>query len=417
MACAAGPDISENGLVLTLDAGNSKGFDAYENLLTYSEQFDNAIYGIGNGSISTNLITAPDGNTTADAFIENTTSNAYHFFNQSITKSASSITYTFSIFVKSKGGRRVGLRIESGGAGVISEFNVVAGTIAVSAATYNIGFSSVSSTIDIYPNDWYRITLTATSNTSTSLFVQLYLVSNVTNSSVYTGDGTSGIYIWGAQLETSSLASPYYPTTASAKNRGTTLTDLSGRGNNGTLVNGPTYSSANGGSLVFDGVDDYVSFTSNPSLTNQMSAEVWVKLNDPQGVNASGLILGRENSYRMLYSSSAIDWICATTNNGWYTTGTAITAGSVTPFSSTLHIVATYDGVNNKIYINGTLRTTGSLISGDVLTSGTYYLMRTTAGNVDYGQGNIYSHKIYNRALTAQEIQQNFIATKGRYGI
>ncbi len=195
------------------------------------------------------------------------------------------------------------------------------------------------------------------------------------------------------------------------------ITDISGRTNNGTLVNGPTYSSANGGSLVFDGVDDYVSFTSNPSLTNQMSAEVWVKLNDPQGVNASGLILGRENSYRMLYSSSAIDWICATTNNGWYTTGTVISAGSVTPFSSTLHIVATYDGVNNKIYINGTLRTTGSLISGDVLTSGTYYLMRTTAGNVDYGQGNIYSHKIYNRALTAQEIQQNFIATKGRYGI
>ena len=197
---------------------------------------------------------------------------------------------------------------------------------------------------------------------------------------------------------------------------GTTWTDLSGNGNTGTLQ-GAGYNSANGGSISFDGTDDYVSFTSNPSLTNQMSAEVWVKLNDPQGVNASGLILGRENSYRMLYSSSAIDWICATTNNGWYTTGTAITTGSVTPFSSTLHIVATYDGVNNKIYINGTLTTTGSSISGDVLTSGTYYLMRTTAGNVDYGQGNIYSHKIYNRALTAAEVQQNFNALRGRFSI
>jgi hypothetical protein len=198
---------------------------------------------------------------------------------------------------------------------------------------------------------------------------------------------------------------------------GTAWTDLSGNGNTGTLVNGVGYNSGNLGSLVFDGSNDYISFNSNPSLTNQMSAEVWVKLNDPQGVNASGLILGRESSYRMLYSSSAIDWICATTNNGWYTTGTAITAGSVTPFSSTLHIVVTYDGVNNKIYINGTLRTTGSSISGDILTNGTYYLMRTTAENVDYGQGNIYSHKIYNRALTPQEIQQNFNATRSRFSI
>jgi hypothetical protein len=204
-----------------------------ENLLTYSEQFDNAIYGIGNGSISTNVITAPDGNTTADAFIENTTSNAYHFFNQFITKSASSITYTFSIFVKSKGGRRVGLRIESGGAGVISEFNVVNGSISLNATTYNSGFSSPSSSITKYPNDWYRITLTATSNTSTSLFVQLYLVSNITDSSVYTGDGTSGAYIWGAQLEQGSVATDYTPTTTTAINRvlpETTNTNITGLG-------------------------------------------------------------------------------------------------------------------------------------------------------------------------------------------
>ena len=120
MGVFAGPEIAESGLVLALDAGNSKGFDDDENLLTYSEQFDDASWGKGNGTISTNLITAPDETLTADAFIENTTLNAYHFFNKSITKSASSITYTFSIFVKSKGGRRVGLRIESGGAGVIS---------------------------------------------------------------------------------------------------------------------------------------------------------------------------------------------------------------------------------------------------------------------------------------------------------
>ena len=205
--------------------------------------------------------------------------------------------------------------------------------------------------------------------------------------------------------------------TKSYPGSGTTWFDLSGRGNNGTLTLGPTYSSSNGGSIVFDGVDDYVSFTSNPSLTNQITVDVWVKMSDPQGVNASGLILGRESSYRMLYSGSAIDWVCATTNNAWYTTGTAVSAGSVTPFTSILNIVGTYDGANNRIYINGTLRTTGSSISGDILTNGTYYLMRTTAGNVDYGQGTVYSHKLYNRALTSAEIQQNYIATKSRFGL
>jgi hypothetical protein len=189
------------------------------NLLTFSEQFNDASWAKGDGAVSANIITAPDGTTTADEFIENTAPNAYHFFNQFITKPASSIPYTFSIFVKSKGGRRVGLRIESGGAGVIGEFNPVTGTITVGAATYNSGFSNVSSSIVKYPNDWYRITLTATSNTSTSLFIQLYLVSNTTNSSVYTGDGVSGVFIWGSKLETGSIATPYIA------DSGVTLTD------------------------------------------------------------------------------------------------------------------------------------------------------------------------------------------------
>ena len=201
--------------------------ESRSNLLTYSEDFSNAIYGIGSGSISTNTITAPDGTTTADAFIENTTSNAYHFFNQFITKAASSITYTLSIFVKSKGGRRVGLRIESGGAGVVSEFNVVTGTNTV-IGTYNSGFSNPSSSIIKYPNDWYRITLTVTSNTSTSLFIQLYLVSNTTNSSVYTGNGTSGIYVWGAQLEQGSFPTSYIPTTASTVTRSADNAQMTG---------------------------------------------------------------------------------------------------------------------------------------------------------------------------------------------
>ena len=415
MGVFAGPEIAESGLVLALDAGNSKGFDDDENLLTYSEQFDDASWGKGNGTISTNLITAPDETLTADAFIENTTLNAYHFLNKSITKSASSITYTFSIFVKSKGGRRVGLRIESGGAGVISEFNVVAGTITVAAATYNSGFSSVSSTIVNYPNDWYRITLTATSNTSTSLFVQLYLVSNVTNSSVYTGDGVSGIHILGGQLETSSSASPYYPTTGTAKNRGTTWTDLSGNGNNGTLTNGPTYSSANGGSLVFDGSNDHAVLDSGfqVSTSSTYSFEAWIYKTATNTSNAAMLISGGYGGDRdgiqiatEVYGStddirisSEYGTVTAVYYNGVSQILNGDSTGTDTNFNLNewLHIVVTGITVNS--------------------TDGAAHHIGQNNNNTNVYTGRISNLKVYDRTLTASEVQQNFIATRSRFGI
>ena len=409
MGVFAGPEIAESGLVLALDAGNSKGFDDDENLLTYSEQFDDASWGKGNGTISTNLITAPDETLTADAFIENTTLNAYHFFNKSITKSASSITYTFSIFVKSKGGRRVGLRIESGGAGVISEFNVVAGTITVAAATYNSGFSSVSSTIVNYPNDWYRITLTATSNTSTSLLVQLYLVSNVTNSSVYTGDGVSGIHILGGQLETSSSASPYYPTTASAKNRGSTLIDMTGRGNTGTLTNGPTYSSANGGSLVFDGVNDRVDVL-NPGISQTFTVSAWVNCSN---VASSNNIVSKNGPYFMRIVNSKVRFNVLTSVGSWlFQNGTTTLSNNIW-----YNFSMTYDSSFFKGYINSNLEFNTAKTGSISINNGLYIGYTPAAGEQAGFNGNIAQVSIYNRALTAAEIQQNFNATRSRFSI
>jgi hypothetical protein len=203
--------------------------------------------------------------------------------------------------------------------------------------------------------------------------------------------------------------------TKSYPGSGTAWTDLSGNGNNGTLVNGPTYSSANMGSIIFDGVDDHISFISNPALTNQITVDVWVNLTATTP-NGNAWILGREGSYRLTYDTTSIQWTCATVNNGWYTTGTPVTVGIV-PTGNILNIVGTYDGTNNRIYVNGTLRTTGTLISGNILTTSTYYLARSGAGNIDYGNMNMYSHKLYNRALTAAEVSQNFNALRGRYSI
>ena len=199
---------------------------------------------------------------------------------------------------------------------------------------------------------------------------------------------------------------------------GPTWFDRSGNGNNGTLVNGVGYNGSNYGSLSFDGVDDYISL-SNPSLTNQITVEVWVNLS-LASPNSIGWILGRESLYRMLYDVNGFYWVCATTTNGWYTAGTAIGA-SVASQSGIYHVVGTYDGSNNRIYVNGTLRETGSAISGNIATNSgyTYNLFKSdvTFYGVAYGKGNLYSHRLYNRALSAAEIKQNYDAFKGRYGL
>ena len=202
---------------------------------------------------------------------------------------------------------------------------------------------------------------------------------------------------------------------ASYPRSGTTWTDLSTPSRNGTLVNGPTYNGANSGAIVFDGTNDHVTFTANPTLTNQITVEVWVNLNSTTP-NGLGWLLGREGSYRLIYGSGSISWVCATVNNGWYTAGTAIDSSAALT-SGIYQLVGTNNGSNNQIYVNGSLTSTGSAISGNILNVGTYNLFKTEAVNIDYGKGSLYAHRLYNRALTATEIEQNFNALRGRFGL
>ncbi len=217
---------------------------------------------------------------------------------------------------------------------------------------------------------------------------------------------TSGLILW---LDTAYLRS--YP------GYDNTWYDLSATSNNGTLVNGPTYSSANGGAIVFDGTNDYVSLTANPSLTNRITLEAWVNLSSPP-TKTFGWISGREQSYRLLYATSLFSWVCSTTNNSWYTTGTEVNALDIPATGSAYQVIGTYDGQNNKIYINGQLNNTGSTISGNIAsTAAAYHLFRTGASNIDYGKGNLYCNRVYNRALSASEVLQNYNATKTRFGL
>lgn len=202
----------------------------------------------------------------------------------------------------------------------------------------------------------------------------------------------------------------------------TSWNDLSRGGNNGTLVNGPTFSSANNGSILFDGTDDLVlkttSFEGLPS--SQLSAFLWIRFSS-LGAVYELLSQGRTPT------NFEGEWILTATNVG------GIPKFSFWDYNSGY-------GFNNPI-ANTTLVTNQWYYLGFVKnnTSGTFYLQGfqdgTTTGinktytntgyviggsyrdSMQYLSGNISTVQIYNRALSAQEVLQNYNATKTRFGL
>lgn len=199
--------------------------EARTNLQTFSEDFSNATWVQANlAAITTNTAVSPDGTSNADKLVPNTT-NTWHSIVSSQAKAASAITYTASVYAKADGysgldleiGGSVGL---SNGAGV--SFNLADGT-AGAAGTYGASpFTAASATITSVGNGWYRCTLTATSNTQ-AVIAMWFGVQSVAGTSNFAGDGTSGILLYGAQLEVSVFASSYIPTTSAAATRAVEL--------------------------------------------------------------------------------------------------------------------------------------------------------------------------------------------------
>jgi hypothetical protein len=176
------------------------------NLLTYSQEFDNASWTKSGSTVTANATTAPDGTVTADALVENT-ALSNHQISQSFT--ASAVTYAFSAFVKANGRTNVQLQIR---AASDSGTEYAARVFDLSAAPSN----TASSFMEALGNGWFRLTVFGTAVAGTRHCIIRPIVGGTSN---YTGDGTSGIFIWGAQLEAASFASSYIPTVAAAATR------------------------------------------------------------------------------------------------------------------------------------------------------------------------------------------------------
>ena len=185
----------------------------------------------------------------------------------------------------------------------------------------------------------------------------------------------------------------------------TSWNDLTSNQNVGTLTNGPTFNTGSGGSIVFDGSNDYINL-GNPSTLNILNFTVcaWAKsstFTNYQNIIFKGTSTGQ---YGIALNSSG-DWTIQP-NTGF--------TGDILSLNTWNFFVGTYNGTQITAYRNGVQKQQYSIAQsyfGSIITVG------TDTVNSRYFNGNIAQVSIYNRALSATEILQNYNATKTRFGL
>jgi len=198
---------------------------------------------------------------------------------------------------------------------------------------------------------------------------------------------------------------------------GTTLYDLSGNGNNGTLINGVSFNNRNRGSLNFDGVDDYGSIANDASLrpSTELTVTMWIKAD----LYTSGWnrLLGQDpyTGGYLIFLETGGQQIRAL----HYPNGSEVRCNTPNTISTTEFTNATFTfkmGDAIRSYFNGTASTTVGLSAGTFSynTSNPFLFGNTGASAFN---GDIAQILIYNRALSASEIQLNFNSTKGRFNL
>lgn len=304
------------------------------NLEIYSQMFDASAWIKNTSSVSGNVAVSPDGYQNADALIEDTTSGL-HSIARDIAW-VSGTTYTFSCFVKQGSGtRRFGIVTHGSafGSTYVCNFNLQTGVV-----TSNSGL--LVGKIENYGNGWYRCIATATATASSSRSLTFCLrQSDVATSSSYTGDGTSSLFIWGAQVEAGAYATSYIPTTAATVTRNqdiclkTGISSLIGA-TEGTLFVDINYDSARSNNPAY--IQIFNSSTERQGIFYSASANIIRPYLTTSGSLdfALGITPTNNTRYKLAYAYKANDF-------AFYVNGQAINIGtrtSVPTAATTLHL-------------------------------------------------------------------------------
>ena len=325
---------------------------ASTNKVLYSEQYDNVIWGKFRSSISPNTSETTDlyGTNLADKLTEDTTAAATHYTRQSISYTAGT-TYTQSVFVKPNGRSWIRLLNQGGGldyGGVY--FDIENGTVGSIFGPY-------TAKIEKHLNGWCRCSITTTAVTSDASNFETYICT-ANNIIQHDGDGTSGIYVFGAQVEALPFATSYIPTTTAAVTRSADNCEVQFIGNFNNIIN----------SIITD-------------------------------VSLLGKISG---NYQCVYRTDSANIVRTNiTPNEWQVYGgNAYYAGQL-EFNKKIRIAVTNENGSN-FYLNGVFSASGD-VNQMGTTTGSIYIGSRGNGN-EYLYGHIRNFRTFDKALTAQEI-------------
>lgn len=407
MGVGYNPKIVTDGLVLCLDAANPKSYNY--NIATYSQDFTNAVYSKSTGLISATGLLAPDGTLTATTMTDDDAAN-WESFVRNFTVPNDSSTYNVSLYI----------RKTTGGTSPTTGFNIsfAGGTQKNYFPRFNTDTGSLgggdTNVVTSENNNYWRISFTISNNGTgnTTLNISYYPATGPyggSDASTATGSQT----VWGFQVTRGATLLPYRFNVADSN---TNWKDLSGNGYDFTLVNGPSY---NDGGISLDGTNDYSylpSHNSNLAFPNgSMTLIVWEKLNTYPSYG--GIISTDTNGdmYWKIYRD------VGETNYKFRWGASAMSFPSFTIGKWNMYCAVKDASTNVYLYFNGALASTHTVsqtisTQNNPITIGSYRYNDAVNGYYLSNQV-IGPMSIYNRALTAAEIQQNFNASRGRFGI
>lgn len=215
--------------------------------------------------------------------------------------------------------------------------------------------------------------------------------------------------IFKSKVNRDGLALYYDASDINSNAGGSTWYDLSGNGINGTLTNGASFTTTNGGSVLFDGSNDYVETSSSTIIPNGLSPFTIEVLYTMTG-SAGGALFG---NYGPSYTSGTI-WFSG--QYGIYLNGAVYAAGAPLA-TATRHMVSTRnsDGFT-RTYLNGTVSNSGYL-TASVSNSQLYRIGTDVNGTAEPFSGHLYLIRVYNRALHPYEVAENYQANRARVGL
>lgn len=437
---SGGPNITTNGLVLWLDAANQNQ-PTSRNLFNYSTDLSNAGWSKLRCQITASAGIAPDGTNTAFAMTITDASGLVRLTAAAFTASVPGGPYTFSCYVSKSnnctaGDLNLGIYNNGQTIGVEPGYAIQANFTPSGSVEGNVTRSTTS-----IGNGWYRIATTATLTSSVFTFNNFIDIETGFGGTKTNGDV---VYLWKPQFEagSSATAPDDIPTTIR------TVPDLSGNRNTGSFsTNRPTWTPNNNGTIAFLG-----SNTGNPTLTygssptinisgSSMSGEVWVKFNRLDYTTNSGSLMwffykgvaesapgtssnGIWFSYDNRGNRRSFSYTCFGNTAGGYSGGGNNFAESnynqTFVIGSWNHIAFTINNSTGSFFINGIQKGPSKIFSGLNL----YHTGSSTVETVYFdvvppqpAPFEIGVLRLYNQALSPQQILQNYNSLKSRFGL